>query len=119
MINKKHLEIICSAYQLSCLPESVTQVLGSRGGSFMWRVNAETGSYAIKQLSPEIDLNNNKNINKYELSETIADAFIHQDVPAVSALTHAGKHLFLIENTGYLVYPWVDGYTQHNPKCEF
>ena len=109
-MNKKHQEMICSAYQLGCPSESIIQVLGSRGGSFMWRVNTETRSYAIKQLSPEINLNNKTTITKYELSETIADAFIHQDISAVSALKHAGKHLFLIENTGYLVYPWVNGY---------
>jgi Ser/Thr protein kinase RdoA (MazF antagonist) len=31
--------------------------------------------------------------------------------PAVSALEKSGKHLIIIENTGYLVYPWVEGHT--------
>jgi len=47
---------------------------------------------------------------KYELSERIAYRFIQHEIPAVSAIERSGKHLIIIENIGYLVYPWVEAY---------
>jgi len=110
-MNQKHLQFICAELHLGAPEEEVASVFGCRGGSFMWRVNTEKGSYAIKQLAPVIDLKNEKMIIKYELSETIAYRFAQQGIQAVSAIKQSGKHLNIIENTGYLVYPWVEGYT--------
>ncbi|NNM59991.1 MAG: phosphotransferase [Legionellales bacterium] len=110
-MNQNHLAIICMQLQLGSPKEMATRVYGSRGGSFMWRVNTEKESYAIKQLASVIDLKSEKIIAKYELSETIAYRFAQKGIPAVSALDCSGKHLLIVENTGYLVYSWVDGYT--------
>lgn len=115
-MNQQHLNFICTELELGSFNENVTRIYGSRGGSFMWRVNTMNGSYAIKQLAPVIDLTNEKIIAKYELSETIAYRFMQQGIPAVSAREKFGKRLFVIENTGYLVYPWVDGYTLDENK---
>lgn len=108
-MNQQHLKFICTELQLGSPKGAVTSIYGSRGGSFMWRVNTDTGSYAIKQLAPVIDLKSQRIITKYELSETIAYRFAQQGIQAVSAIKKAGKHLIIIENTGYLVYPWVEG----------
>lgn len=110
-MNQKHLQFICAEWHLGVPETEVTSIFGCRGGSFMWRVNTEKGSYAIKQLAPVIDLKSEKMIDKYELSETIACRFAQQGIQAVSAIKQSGKHLNIIENTGYLVYPWVEGYT--------
>jgi len=110
-MHQKHLKFICTEMQLGSPKEEVIRVFGSRGGSIMWRVNTEKGSYAIKQLAPSIDLKNEKMLTKYELSETIAYRFSQHGIAAVCALEKSGKHLIIIENTGYLIYPWVDGYT--------
>lgn len=110
-MNKDHLLFICTELQLGLPKGMVTSVDGSRGGSCMWRVNTEKGRYAIKQLASVIDLKSERIVTKYELSEAIADRFLQKGVPAVSALKKSGKHLFIIENTGYLAYPWVDGYS--------
>ncbi len=108
-MNQKHLKYICTELQLGSPIGIATNVFGSRGGSLMWRVNTEKGSYAIKQLAPVIDLKNEKMVTKYELSENIASRFAQHGIPAVCALEHAGKRLFLIENIGYLGYPWIEG----------
>jgi thiamine kinase-like enzyme len=110
-MNQKHQLFICKEFHLG-LPDGVaTRVYGGRGGSLMWRVNTEKGSYAIKQLAPVIDLKSERIVTKYELSEMIAYRFIQFGIPAVSALEKSGKHLITIENTGYLVYPWIEAYT--------
>lgn len=74
----------------------------------MWRLDTDKGSYAIKQLSKDIDLNNAQIIKNYELSEQIASRFIAQGIPGVCAITQSGKHLFIIDGSGFLVYPWVN-----------
>ena len=78
----------------------------------MWRVNTDKAIYAVKQLAAVIDLKNEKIIAKYELSETIAYQFSQHGIQAVSAIKKDGKHLIMMDNIGYLVYPWVEGYTQ-------
>lgn len=87
------------------------RVYGSRGGSLMWQIKTTKGDYAIKQLAPVIDLKSDRIITKYELTETIAYRFTQHGIPAVSALEKSGKHLMIIENIGYLVYPWVEGHS--------
>lgn len=74
----------------------------------MWRLDTNKGSYAIKPLSKDINLKNEKIIKNYELSEVVAEKFAMQGIPAICAIAQSGKYLFTIECTGYLVYPWVD-----------
>lgn len=110
-MDRNHLQKICTQFQLGSPDDEVAKINGSRGGSFIWRINTSKGSYAIKQLSPELDMQNEKIIAKYELSEAIAYRFARQGVAVVSAIEQSGKHLIIIENTGYLVYPWIDANT--------
>ena len=94
---------------LGNLKNEPTEVFGSRGGAKIWKVNTQSKSYAIKQLSPDLDVNNESIVSKYELSENIAAEFSRQGVNAVTALHKQNQHLFTFANKGYLVYPWVDG----------
>jgi thiamine kinase-like enzyme len=75
----------------------------------MWRLDTDKGSYAIKQLSKDIELKNDRVIKNYELSERIASRFVTQGIPGICAIIQYDKHLFVTEETGFLVYPWVDG----------
>ena len=109
-MNPTHLQFICTELQLGSPKGSVTSVYGSRGGSFVWRVRTDKASYAIKQLAPVIDLQSEKILSKYELSEIIAHRFTQLGIQAVSAYEKSGKHLFIFDNTGYLVYPWIEAY---------
>jgi thiamine kinase-like enzyme len=110
-MNQSHLKFICAALQLGSPEGAPTSVQGCRGGSFMWQVHTEKAAYAIKQLAPVIDLKSESIVTKYELSETISYRFAQLGIPAVSAIKQSGKHLIIIENIGYLVYPWIEGYT--------
>ena len=75
----------------------------------MWHVRTDEGSYAIKQLSKDINLNSDVIVQSYELSEDIANKFSVQEIPAICALkNYNDEHLSIIDNIGFLVYPWIE-----------
>lgn len=110
-MNISDLELICNRFQLGSLKSGPIRVYGSRGGSLLWRINTNNGSYVIKQLAPCLDMTNKRMVAKYEMSERIAQEFSLQAIPTVVALDESGNHLILIDKTGYLVYPWIEGKT--------
>ncbi len=75
----------------------------------MWRVDTKQGSYAIKELSPDINLQDPDIIFNYDLTEQIATNFAQHSILAIAAMVHAGKYLTLLDGKGFLVYPWVEG----------
>ncbi len=106
-MNHNHLKHLSQHFNLGQpvkLPKRV------HGGllHIMWRLDTDKGSYAIKQLSKDIDLKNKQVIKNYELSERVASHFVAQGIPGICAIAQSGKHLFIIDDTGFLVYPWVD-----------
>jgi thiamine kinase-like enzyme len=104
---KEHLNLLCEQFGLGSLRNSVTRIYGGLL-HIMWRLDTDKGSYAIKQLSKDIDLQDDQVIKNYELSERIASSFMAQDIPGVCALSQSDKHLWIIDGCGYLVYPWVN-----------
>ena len=108
-MNDQHLKHILKTLTLGNLKNEPTEVFGSRGGEKIWKVNTQSKSYAIKQLSPDLDVNNESIIRKYELSEDIAAEFSKQGINAITALSKENKHLFIFTDKAYLVYPWVEG----------
>lgn len=80
----------------------------------MWRVNTDEASYAVKQLSPDIDLTNKAIIKNYNFTEEIAYRFAQLGIPAISAMKQAGKYLKLIDGTGFLIYPWTNAQPLHH-----
>lgn len=102
-MNNNHLIQICNHFDLGKPIGSPERIYGGLLHT-MWKVNTEESSYAIKQISKDIDLTNDKIIQNYNLSEEIADHFKRLGIPAISAI----KKLMIIDKIGYLVYPWVD-----------
>ncbi len=74
----------------------------------MWRIETTGGVYAVKQLAAHIDLNDPLIRRNYEWAETVAASFAAQGVPAIAALNRDGQHVFAVEGSYFLVYPWVD-----------
>ena len=111
-MNHKHLVALCNKFDLSLPIDSPRRVHGGLLHT-MWRVNTIEASYAIKQLSPDINLANEEVIKNYDLTETIASRFSEHGVSAVCALKQKGKYLTLINGTGFLIYPWVDAEPLH------
>lgn len=106
-MNQEHLIEICKTLQLGLPIGSATSVHGGLSHR-MWRIDTNDASYAIKQLSHSIDLQNEAIKKNYELSEQVAAHFSEQGIRAVSAIANAGKYLIEINKETYLVYPWVN-----------
>src|SRR5471030_1785210 len=70
----------------------------------MWRLETETGSYAIKQLSKDIHLSE-ATLKQYELTENIARQFAVHGIPAVSSLAKNGKSLIHTGKNTFIIYP--------------
>jgi thiamine kinase-like enzyme len=100
------IEAICAHFDLGLVIKPPIKVEGGLL-HYMWRLDTQKGAYGVKQLSKDIDLTNQNIIKNYELSENIASQFISQSIPGVCAIQKSGKYLLVIENTGFLVYPWV------------
>lgn len=105
-MNKHQLIEICNKLGFSPPVENPTRVHGGLLHS-MWKLDVNHDSYAIKQLSKDIKLTEEVKSN-YELTEVIAFRFSQKNIPAVSAMEIAGKHLLEISGTAFLIYPWVD-----------
>ena len=98
---------LCNTFDLSTPLREPKKVHGGLLHK-MWRINNDKCSYAIKQLSPDIDLTNKAITKNYNLTEEIASRFSGLEIPAISAIKQAGRYLRIIDNTGFLIYPWVD-----------
>jgi thiamine kinase-like enzyme len=106
-VNNDHIKTICYHFDLGTPIQAPTR---EHGGllHIMWRLDTDKGSYAIKQLSKDINLKNEQVIKNYELSEKIASRFSALGIPAVHAVKNNSQYIFMIDGTGFLVYPWVD-----------
>lgn len=111
-MNITHLLSLCDVLKLGTLinePERIHRGLLH----VMWRINTEKASYAIKQLSLNIDLKNKAIVKNYNLTEEIAYRFSAQEIPAIYALSHNKNYVTIFEDTGFLIYPWVDAAPLH------
>ncbi|WBV68636.1 hypothetical protein PGH46_17525 [Legionella pneumophila] len=106
-MNSNHIKRLCQHFNLGDPTQEPQRVSGGLL-HIMWQLNTDKGSFAIKQLSKDINLTDYHVIRNYELSENIASGFIALGIPAVTAIEKSGKHLFIINETGFLVYPWVN-----------
>ncbi len=106
-MKKGYANDICAQFHLGTLLHLPIRIHGGLLHS-MWRFDTDKGTYAVKQLSKDIDLTDERIIKNYELSEHIALRFALQGIPAIYAMEKSGKYLFMIDDTGFLVYPWVD-----------
>lgn len=103
-MNTAHLINLCDVFKLG-IPISDPERIHGGLLHAMWRINTEKATYAIKQLSPNINLKNKAIIESYNLTEEIASRFSAQEIPAVYALSHNRNYLTIFEDTGFLIYP--------------
>jgi Ser/Thr protein kinase RdoA (MazF antagonist) len=107
-MNNTHLIGICDLFKLGLPIGEPERIFGGLLHK-IWRVSTEKSSYAIKQLSSNIDLTNKAIVQNYNLTEEIASRFSEQKIPALSALSQKGTYLNMLGDTGFLIYPWEDG----------
>lgn len=109
-MNNNALTELCALFELGTPIKPPVRVFGGLL-HIMWRVDTDKGTYAIKQLSQYINLNDENVRKNYELTEYIAFRFSKSGIPAISAIEKSGQHLAFIQGIGFLVYPWVDAKT--------
>lgn len=105
--NPGHLLHLCSRLDIGVPGRELCRVYGGYHHR-MWQLETDRGRYAIKQLAPDVDIGNPDSVSHYNLTESIAEAFVGRGIPAIHALERRGEHLQIIEDIGYLVYPWTD-----------
>jgi len=110
-VNHNQVKIICTHFGFEMPGKKPIRVHGGLLHK-MWRLDTNNTSYAMKQLSKDIDLTNNQIVNNYELSEKIASQFIALGIPAVCAMK-SNQYLCMADGTGFLVYPWVNSQALH------
>jgi thiamine kinase-like enzyme len=111
-MNEQHLKIIADQFQLKLTTEPAQKIpSGPGGGHLCWKVKSNKDIFFIKQLDPTLELNNKKIVARYELCESIAFRFAQHCIPAVYAFRNNNQSVIVLENSAYLVYPWIDGYT--------
>jgi thiamine kinase-like enzyme len=103
--NPGHLQYLCSQLDIGTPGRELSRVYGGFHHR-VWRLETERGTYAIKQLSADTDLNDPGTLSHYNASEAVAEAFAGRGVPAVFALKRDAQYLQLIEGAAYLVHPW-------------
>jgi Ser/Thr protein kinase RdoA (MazF antagonist) len=93
-------------------PQSVTGGLLHR----MWRIETESGMYAVKVLNPEVMSRPDAKRN-FRLSERIAQAAYRNDIRAVPAKTIGNEPWVELNGKYVMVFDWVDGHTLLPEKC--
>lgn len=105
--NPAHIEQLCSRLKLGQSREKVTSLSGGFHHR-VWRLNTENGSFVVKQLAPDTDLDNKDQIKHYNVTEAIATRFAECGIAAVSARRCGEEFLHVIDSEAYLVYNWFD-----------
>lgn len=115
--NQDHLRLLCETLSLGSPLRPPVAVTGGFHHT-MWRLGTTEGCYAVKQLSADINPNAKVNAIHFETTETVARQFAARGVPAICALQKDGQVLQCIDETGYLVYPWVDAKALHRADID-
>lgn len=107
-MNENQLNVICKKFRLGKSIKAPKRVYGGLL-HVMWRLDTTEASYAIKQLSKEIDLTDATTLGNYNLTEKVASQFALKGVPSIGAIEHSGNdYVTVVEERGFLVYPWVE-----------
>lgn len=75
----------------------------------IYKIDTDVGCFAIKKLSKNVNLFDEKIRNNYELTEEIAEDFYKNGINSIVSKKVNGKHVALIEDRFFMVYPFVDG----------
>jgi thiamine kinase-like enzyme len=105
-MTQEQLEIICRTLNLGHPMSPPTRVYGGLL-HIMWQLDTEKGTFAVKQLSKDINLDEVTR-NSYEISENIARQFNELGIPAISSITNNNKSLIDADGNTFIVYPWVN-----------
>jgi thiamine kinase-like enzyme len=117
-MNKDLVQHLTKYYQIGDHLNSPVRVNGAEIHA-MWRLETTTGTYAVKELFNDTSIDFDSTISNHELTENIAYLFVHKDVSAIHAIKKNGKYVYIKDDIGYIIFPWVNGKPlQQNPITE-
>jgi len=100
-------KIIRDQYNLGKILKEPTAITGGLIHR-MWRIDADTGTYAVKELNPTIVARPGL-IENMNLCEKVAQEFVASGVNAIYALEIEGKYVCQNHDSHFIVYPWFEG----------
>lgn len=112
-MTQDQVKILCYLFNLG-EPKDFSRIYGGLLHK-MWQLNTSKGSFAIKQLSKNIDLNEHTR-KLYELTELIAGQFAAHGIPAIFSMTHNGMSLVDAGDDTFIVYSWINAKTKGQDK---
>ena len=74
----------------------------------MYRVDTETGSYAVKHLNPNV-MKRPEALNNMKKAEALENVLEEAGIPIVPALMIGGSKMQIVEGDHFYVFPWQDG----------
>lgn len=74
----------------------------------VWRLETARGTYVVKQLAPDTDLDDAATAAHFNATERVAARFAACGIDAIHALPVGDTYLHVFDGVGYLVYPWTD-----------
>ncbi len=105
--NPGHVQYLCARLEIGTRRGELVRVYGGFHHK-MWRLETDCGSYAIKQLAADSGISPAQMADHFNITETVAETLAGHGIPALFALKCGADYLQLIDNAGYLVYPWTD-----------
>ena len=115
--NPEHIERLCELLDLGMVRAPLSRVAGGFHHC-MWRLDTQTGCFAIKQLADDMDMNDAATVAQINATEITAREFSCHGVPALYSLPVDRQHLQLLDGEGYLVYPWTTASACHRNGVE-
>lgn len=105
--NPSHLHQLCTRFELGEARSKPVQVSGGFHHR-LWRIETGMGRYAIKQIADDMAMHDAATVQRLNATEVAAQTFANLGIPALTSLSHGGHHLQVLDDTGYLVFPWTD-----------
>jgi thiamine kinase-like enzyme len=115
--NPTHIHQLCEGLDLGTPSGSLGQVAGGFHHR-MWQLKTNSGSFAVKQLADDLDMQDTATVERINATEITAREFSKNGVPALYSLASGRQHLHLLDGVGYLVYPWTDASACHKNGIE-
>ena len=102
-----HIQYLCSLLGLGRQQQPMTPVSGGFHHR-VWRLETDSGVFAIKQLAPDKDLSDPALLRHYNATEETAAKFAKCGIGAIHALASGKDYLHRLDGEAYLVYPWTN-----------
>lgn len=105
--NPQHTSDLCDLLQLGASLDKPTRLSGGFH-HLVWRLETARGTYVVKQLAPDTDLDDPATAAHFNATERVAASFSACGIDAIHALPLGDAYLHVLDEVGYLVYPWTN-----------